>query len=43
MIEDKDMNINYIRSKENSAYIMMNNCSEDNYTKHKKSITEEEI
>ena len=43
MIEDKDMNINYIRSKENSAYIMMKNCSEDNYVEHKKSITEEEI
>ena len=40
MVEDKDMDIKYIRSEENPSNIMTNNCSEDDYVKHMKSIME---
>ena len=33
MVEDKDMDINYIRSKQNPADIMMNNFSDSDYVK----------
>ena len=39
MIEDKDMDIKYIRIKENPADIMTKNFSESHCVKHKKSIT----
>ena len=40
MVEYKGMDIKYIRSEENPAYIMEDNFPEDDYVKHTKSITE---
>ena len=40
MVEDTGNNINYIRSEENLAYIMIKNCSEADLVKHMKRITE---
>ena len=40
MVEDKDMDIKYIRSEENPAYIMTKNGSETYYDKHTKNIKE---
>ena len=36
MVEDKYIDIKYIRSEENSAYFMTKNCSEVYYVKHMK-------
>ena len=43
MVEEKDMDIKYISSEEKPEYIMTNNCSEADHTKHGKKITEGEI
>ena len=43
MVEDKDVYIKYIRSEENPADIMRNNCSEANHEKYSKRITEGEL
>ena len=40
MVGDKDTDIEYIRSKENPTFIMTNNCSEDENTKHLEITTE---
>ena len=42
MVEDKNMNIQYIRSKK-PANIMMKNFPEADYINHMKGITEEEL
>ena len=42
-MEDKDLDIKYIRSEENYAYIMTNNCSEEYLLKHMNRITEREL
>ena len=43
MVEEKYMEIKYIRSKENPADIMTKNFSETDYVKHTKRITEGEL
>ena len=43
MVEDKYIYIQYIGSEENPAYIMTKNCSESDYIKQMRSITEGEI
>ena len=43
MVEDKNMDIKYISSKENPAGIMTRNFYEVDCVKHMKSITEGEI
>ena len=43
MVEEKYMDIKYIRSKENPADIMTKNFSETDYVKHTKRITEGEL
>ena len=43
MVEDKDMDIKYIRSEEKPADIMTNDFSEANYVKHMKRIMEREL
>ena len=40
MVGTKDMDIKYIRSKENPAGIMTKNFYEDEYAKHTNSIAE---
>ena len=40
MLEDKDMDIKYIRSEENPAYIMTKNGSDTYYAKHANWIME---
>ena len=40
MVEDKDMDIEYIRSEENPAYIMTKIVSKTYYAKHAHEITE---
>ena len=41
-VKEKDTDINYIRSKENPAKIMMNNCSESGHANHAKILQKEE-
>ena len=43
MVDDKDIDIKYIRIEENPADIMMKNCSEADYVKHMKRIKDGEI
>ena len=43
MVEEKDIDIKYIGSKENPAEIMTKNCSENDHSKHAKRITEGEL
>ena len=43
MVEYKDMEVKYIRSKGNPTDIMMKNCSEADYVKHTNRITEREL
>ena len=43
MVKYKDMDIRYIRSKDNPADIMTNNCSEADYDKVENRITEGEL
>ena len=43
VVEESDMDIKYIISKESPAEIMMNNCSEAGHAKHAKIITEGEV
>ena len=40
VLEDKDMDINYISSEEKPADSMTNNCSVSDYVKHMKGIVE---
>ena len=43
MVEDKYMDIKYIRIEEKPADIMTNNCSEAEYVKHMERITQGEL
>ena len=43
MVEEKDMYIKYIKSKENPTGIMKNNCSKAKHVKHTKIIKEGEL
>ena len=43
MVEHKDTDIKYIRSEENPADIMTKSYSKDDYIKHTKRITQEEL
>ena len=43
MVEEKDMDIKYIRIEENPVDITTRNCSEADYVKHTKRITEGEL
>ena len=43
IVEDKDIDIKYIWSEENPAYIMMRNTSEAYFVKHTKRIIDGEL
>ena len=43
MVEDKDIDVQYIRSEDNPADIMTKNTSETDFTRHMKRITEGEL
>ena len=43
IVEDKDIDIQYIRNKENSAEIMTKNTPEEDFARHMKRITEGEL
>ena len=43
MVEEKDIDIQYIRSEDNPADIMTTNTSEAYFTRHMESITEGEL
>ena len=43
LVEEKYMNIKYIRSEENPSGIMTNNCSEAEHAKPKKRIMQGEL
>ena len=43
LVEEKEMGIKYIRSEKNPADIVSKNCSEADYVKHTKRISEGEL